>query len=99
MVGHALSHRKDYFMKATLLNIKNFHSNKKDKDYTVLTILRPITPSERDRQGYIGVTLAEEVFAPEEQVGTFSQKDIDHEIDLQYDIIGGKAVLNKIVVN
>ena len=86
-------------MKATLLNIKNFHSNKTDRDYTVLTILRPITPSERDRQGYIGVTLAEEVFVPDEQVGSFSNKDIDHELDLQYDIIGGKAVLNKIVVN
>lgn len=85
-------------MKATLLNIKNFHSSKKDKDYTVLTILRPITPSERERQGYIGVTLAEEVFAPDNQVNTFTEKDIDHELDLQYDIIGGKAVLNNIVV-
>ena len=85
-------------MKATLLNIKNFHSSKKDKDYTVLTILRSITPAERERQGYIGVTLAEEVFSPENQVGTFTEKDIDHELDLQYDIIGGKAVLNSIVV-
>ena len=86
-------------MKATLLNIKNFHSSKKDRDYTVLQILRPITANERDKQGYIGSTLSEDVFVPDSQVGTFTVKDIDHEIDLQYDIIGGKAVLDKIVVN
>lgn len=85
-------------MNATLLNIKNFHSSKKDKDYTVLTILRPITPSERERMHYLGVTLSEEIFVPDNQVNTFTEKDIDHELDLQYDIIGGKAVLNKIVV-
>lgn len=85
-------------MKVTLLNIKNFHSNKKDRDYTVLQVMRPITPSERERQGYVGAYLTEEVFVPDEQVGTFDSKDVDHELDLQYDIIGGKAVLNKIVV-
>lgn len=85
-------------MKATILNIKNFHSKKTDKDYTVLSVLREITPSERERQGYIGQFLCEDVFAPDNQINTFTAKDVDHEIDLQYDIIGGKAVLNNIVV-
>lgn len=85
-------------MNATLINIKNFHSSKKDRDYTVLTVLRPITQNERDRLGYIGVNTFEEVFVPDNQVGTFTSKDIDHDLELQYDIVGGKAVLNKIIV-
>ena len=86
-------------MKATLLNIKNFHSSKKDRDYTVLQVLRPITQQERERQGYIGATVAEDIFVPDSQVGSFTTKDIDHELELHYDIIGGKAVLDNIVVN
>ena len=80
-------------MKVTLLNIKNFHSSKKDKDYTIITILRPITPSERS-QGYLGVTIAEELFLPDNLVNKFTDKDIDKDLELQYDIVGGKAVLS-----
>ena len=85
-------------MKAILLNVRNFHSEKKDRDYTVIQYLRDLTPSERDR-GYVGSQISEETFAPDCMVGKLGVKDIGHDIDLQYDIIGGKAVLGNIVVN
>lgn len=81
----------------TILNIKNFHSDKKDKDYTILTILRPCTQTERQR-GLIGNTVAEEIFLPEQLVNKFTEKDIDKEIELQYSVIGGKAVLENAIV-
>lgn len=85
-------------MKATLLNIRNFYSSKKDRDYTVIQYLRQLTPSEQNERGYIGFSICEETFVPDNLVNTFKDSDVDKEIDLQYSIIGGKAVLDNIVV-
>lgn len=85
-------------MKATLLNIRNFHSSKKDKDYTVIQYLRSLTPSEKSERGYIGTTISEETFVPDNLVNTFKDSDVEKDIELQYSIIGGKAVLDNIVV-
>ena len=84
-------------MNVTLLNIRNFHSDKKDKDYTILTVLRSATQTERQR-GLIGNTVAEEIFLPDSLVNKFTEKDLDKELQLQYSVIGGKAVLDNIVV-
>lgn len=75
-----------------LLNVHNFHSNKTNKDYSIIQILRPISVSERN-QGYLGDTISEEVFLPDELVGSVGLNDIGTDIDLVYDVIGGKAYL------
>ena len=84
-------------MKTILLNIRNFHSEKKNKDYTIITVLRDAVKSEIER-GFIGTTVAEEIFLPDHLVNKFTAKDIDHDLELQYSVIGGKAVLDNIVV-
>ena len=52
-------------MKAKILNINNFHSTKKNQDYSIITVLRDITQNERNR-GIIGNFIAEELFLPDQ---------------------------------
>lgn len=80
-----------------LINVHNFHSNKQNKDYSVIQVLRDITQRERDN-GYIGDVILEEIFLPDNLVNVLGLSDINQELDLQYSVIGGKAILDNIVV-
>lgn len=80
-----------------ILNIKNFHSSKKNADYTVLTILRDATQSEI-KGGLIGTTCSEEIFMPDHLVNKFTEKNIGQEIERKYSVINGKAILDDVVL-
>lgn len=75
-----------------ILNVHNFHSNKTNKDYSIIQILRPISTRERN-QGYLGDTISEDVFLPDNLVGSVGLSDIGHDIELVYEVVGGKANL------
>lgn len=81
----------------TLLNVHNFHSEKKNRDYSVIQVLRELTIREIEN-GYLGTQTVEEIFLPDNLVGKFGQKDIGKEIVRQYSVIGGKAILDDIVL-
>lgn len=80
----------------TILNVHNFHSKAKNKDYSILLVQRPLTNQEKN-QGYIGELTTEEVFLPDSLVGSFGIADIGIEIERQYSVIGGKAYLENIL--
>lgn len=75
-----------------LLNIHDFHSSAKNKDYEVIQVLRPLTVREKN-QGYFGSEISEEIFLPDDLLGKLSVSDIGKDIDLVYEVIGGKANL------
>lgn len=81
----------------SLLNVHNFHSEKKNKDYSIIQVLRDLTVREIE-SGFIGNQTVEEIFLPDNLVGHFGQKDIGKEIERKYSIIGGKAILDDIVL-
>lgn len=81
----------------TLLNVHNFHSEKKNRDYSVIQVLRELTIREIEN-GFLGTQTVEEIFLPDNLVGKFGQKDIGKEIVRQYSVIGGKAILDDIVL-
>lgn len=83
-------------MSEQIINIHNFYSSKKDKDYSILTISRPISQNEKN-QGFIGDITFEEVFLPDNLVGKFGSNDIGCVIERQYSVIGGKAYLENII--
>ena len=85
------------FFMEKILNIKNFHSNKKNVDYTVIGILRDATQKEI-QGGLIGNTVYEEVFAPDYLVNKFTDKNLGQEIERKYTIVNGKAYLDDIVL-
>ena len=80
-----------------LLNIHRFHSDKKNKDYEVIQIVRDLTERELSN-GYIGLQIFEEIFLPDSLVGVLSDKEIGKEIELTYDVYNGKASLARIKV-
>ena len=80
-----------------LVNIHNFHSDKKNKDYTVIQIVRDLSEREHN-QGYIGLQRFEEIFLPDCLVGVLSEKEIGKEIELIYDVYNGKAELAHIKI-
>ena len=49
---------------ARLVNVHNFHSNAKNRDYSIIQIERPLTTREKNN-GYVGETIFEEVFLPD----------------------------------
>ena len=77
---------------ARLVNVRNFHSNSKNKDYSIIQIERPLTAREKNN-GYIGETIFEEDFLPDNLVGSVGRADIGTEINLVYEVVGGKAHL------
>lgn len=79
-----------------LLNIHNFHSSKTNKDYSVIQVLRPITQRERDN-GYLGDSISEEIFLPDSLIHVLNVSDIGTQIDLIYEVVGGKANLVNIL--
>jgi hypothetical protein len=81
----------------TLLNIHNFHSNAKDKDYSVIQVLRDIT-SDESAHGYIGTQILEEVFLPESLIGKLKASDVGKQVSRCYEVRSGKAYLTDIVV-
>ena len=81
----------------TILNVHNFHSVKKNQDYSVLTILRDFTQRDVD-SGFIGKQIAEEVFLPDKLVNKFGANDIGKAIERKYTIVGGKAFLDDVVL-
>lgn len=81
----------------TLLNVHNFHSEKKNRDYSVIQVLRELTIREIEN-GFLGTQAVEEIFLPDNLVGKFGQKDIGKEIVRQYSVVGGKAILDDIVL-
>lgn len=83
-------------MSEQIINIHNFHSSKKNKDYSILTISRPLTQNEKSN-GYIGEITFEEVFLPDGLVNVFGPNDIGTVIERQYSVIGGKAYLENII--
>lgn len=80
-----------------LLNVRNFHSNKQNKDYSVLGVLRDVTPREK-QFGLIGTTTYQEVFLPDNLVGKFNESHLGKDLDLQYTVVDGKAYLENVVV-
>lgn len=80
-----------------LLNIHRFHSDKKNKDYEVIQIVRDLTERELS-SGYVGLQIFEEIFLPDALVGVLSDKEIGKEIELTYDVYNGKASLARIKV-
>ena len=80
-----------------LLNIHRFHSDKKNKDYEVIQIVRDLTERELSN-GYIGLQIFEEIFLPDSLVGVLSDKEIGKEIELTYDVYNGKVSLARIKV-
>lgn len=79
-----------------ILNIRNFHSKAKSRDYSIIMIERPLTVQEKNN-GYLGELTTEEVFLPDNLVGAFGLADIGCIIERQYSVIGGKAYLENIV--
>lgn len=75
-----------------LLNIHNFHSSAKNKDYSIIQIIRPLSVREKN-QGFLGSEISEEIFLPDDLLGKLSVSDIGKEIDLVYEVVGGKANL------
>ena len=75
-----------------LLNIHNFHSTAKNKDYSIIQVIRPLSVREKNL-GYFGSEISEEVFLPDDLLGKLSVSDIGKEIDLVYEVVGGKANL------
>lgn len=80
-----------------ILNIHNFHSEKKNADYSIIQIIRDLTPREV-KSGFLGTQTVEEIFLPDNLVGKFNASHIGKEIARQYSIIGGKAILDDIVI-
>lgn len=80
-----------------LLNIHRFHSDKKNKDYEIIQIVRDLTERELSN-GYVGLQIFEEIFLPDALVGVLSDKEIGKEIELTYDVYNGKAELARIKV-
>ena len=77
---------------ARLVNVHNFHSNAKNRDYSIIQIERPLTSREKNN-GYIGDTIFEEVFLPDNLIGSVGLADIGTDINLLYEVVGGKANL------
>ena len=77
---------------ARLVNVHNFHSNAKNRDYSIIQIERPLTAREKNN-GYVGDTIFEEVFLPDLLIGVVGRADINTEINLLYEVVGGKANL------
>lgn len=80
-----------------LINIHHFHSDKKNKDYEIIQIVRDLTERER-LNGFVGLQIFEEIFLPDSLVGVLSDKEIGKEIELLYDVYNGKAELAHIKV-
>ena len=80
-----------------LVNIHNFHSDKKNKDYCIIQIVRDLYESEKSK-GYIGVQKFEEIFLPDSLVGTLTADHIGKNLDLEYVVENGKAELVHIKV-
>lgn len=83
-------------MNAKLVGIKNFTS-KNGKECTILNIESPFTPAEQGR-GCTGLNV-QSVFAPNHLVGTFTDKELNKNLELNYIIEGGRAYLNDITVH
>lgn len=84
-------------MKCILLNVHNFHSSKKDKNYSVIQVLRDLTSREHE-QGYLGKTISQDVFLPDSLVGMVDNTHIGKELELVYEVYGNKADLVTIKV-
>lgn len=80
-----------------IINVHNFHSSKKNKDYSILLVQRDLTQTELNN-GYLGKVTCEEVFLPDNLVGKFGIDSVGKEIERQYSVIGGKAYLENIVL-
>lgn len=75
-----------------LLNIHNFHSNKNNKDYTVIQVIRDLYPSEVSN-GYLGIQKCEEIFLPDAFTNKLTSSDVGKNLDLIFQVENGKAVL------
>ncbi len=81
-------------MKAKLVGFKRFKS-KKGNECCVLSIEKPYTPAEQAR-GCHGSSV-DNIFAPEDKIDAFTEKDLGKEVDLLYSIEYGRAVLYDVV--
>lgn len=83
-------------MECKLLNVHNFHSNAKNKDYSIIQIIRHLSSREKN-QGYIGSEIGQEIFLPDALVGSVGLSDIGTTLDLVYEVYGNKAELVEII--
>lgn len=70
---------KGRFFMTQLVNIHNFHSDKKNKDYCIIQVVRDLYESEKSK-GYIGSQKFEEIFLPDSLVGTLTAVHIGKEL-------------------
>lgn len=80
-----------------LVNIHRFHSDKKNKDYEIIQVCRDLSQRELNN-GYVGISIFEEIFLPDCLVGVLSDKEVGKEIELIYNVFNGKAELAHIKV-
>lgn len=78
-------------MTATLVGFKVGHSNKSGKDFCMLHVVIPGT-SRDELSGQVGGRV-ETLFCPPDQVHSFLREHIGCELELEYDVSGGKAYL------
>lgn len=77
---------------AKLLNLHRFHSSKKNKDFCIIQVLESPT-SRQISQGYVGNFICQDIFLPDELVNVLSEKDIEKDIELVYEVSCGNASL------
>lgn len=80
----------------TLVGFKRFKS-KKGSPLCVALVARKFTAQENDR-GSFGCDM-DSVFVPSEQYDYLEVSDIGKPVDLQYDIVSGRAYLRSITVD
>lgn len=79
-------------MVGRIVNIHSFHSSKNNKDYCVLTVLRPLSKNEI-RNNFIGQLACEEIWLPDFLHSCISSDSIDKEFEFTYEVAGGKPSL------
>lgn len=74
-----------------LVGFKNFTSKKNGQNYTVANCIGEFTEMEK-QAGCIGQKI-EEIFLPTADVGTLTEKNIGHDVTMQFEYSSGRAYL------
>ena len=81
--------------KSKLVGFKRFKS-KKGNECCVANVVTSFTPAENSRGSY--GSDVQSVFLPEDQVDMLTEKDIGKDVELNYNIVAGRAYLGSLVV-
>ena len=79
-----------------LVGFRRFSSKKNGKDYGVAEVVSPF--SQRELSNGCCGQKTEQIFMPEEQYNLLKESDLGKEIQLDYELSGGRAYLVNVTV-